>query len=122
VVSTKDKGFICTGITGPAMYVIKTDSLGKVYTNIGINETAPKPEIEINPNPSSGLFYVKTNKINSSFTLTVSNSFGSVIKKENIHSCNDYCLVNMSDYSSGIYTISIQTDNNRIAQKVMLVK
>lgn len=122
VVTTKDKGFICTGITGSAMYIIKTDSLGLVYTNSGINDAVAKPDMVIYPNPSDGLFYLQVNNMHSSFTVTVSNTMGSTIKSENIHSCDDYCLLDLSAYSNGLYTVTVQGESKNISKKVVVVK
>ena len=122
VKSTSDNGFICCGFSGLAMYIIKTDSLGLVYTSSGINDAVAKPDMVIYPNPSKGLFYMKVNNIYSSFTVTVSNAMGNTVKIENIHSCDDYCLLDLSAYSNGLYTVTVQGESKNISKKVVVVK
>nr|MBK9652188.1 T9SS type A sorting domain-containing protein [Bacteroidota bacterium] len=122
LVTTKDKGFICTGTTGPAMYIIKTDSLGLVYASSGINDAVAKPDMVIYPNPGDGLFYMKVNNIYSSFTVTVSNAMGSIIKSETINSCDDYCLLDLSAFSNGLYTVTVQSERKSVSKKVIVLK
>ena len=85
-------------------------------------DAVAKPDMVIYPNPSDGLFYMQVNNIYSSFTVTVNNAMGSTIKNGTIHACDDYCLLDLSEFSNGIYNVTVQTHEKKISKKVVFVK
>ena len=61
-------------------------------------------QIVISPNPSSGLFNI-TGIQSREFTITIVNTFGQMIKKQNS------ALIDLSDYPKGLYFINIEDAN-----------
>ncbi|MHC1705727.1 MAG: T9SS type A sorting domain-containing protein [Tenuifilaceae bacterium] len=75
----------------------------------GNNNIISKNNLNVYPNPSNGLFNLKTN-INSEYTITICNSSGKIIV--NRKSNNPIEIIDMNQYSAGIYILRI-TDNSK---------
>jgi hypothetical protein len=72
---------------------------------------------QISPNPSSGIFSVKTDK---NLKINVFNTIGKLILKKEI---SDGSEVDLSNTSAGVYFYQIQSiDNQEIIKKGKLVK
>ncbi len=83
----------------------------------GIEKINNKPELTITPNPSKGIFalnedFAKT----TNYEISIYNSFGEQIMKTKNASTFD-----LSEYSNGIYFITIKTEDNTIYNKKIIV-
>lgn len=83
----------------------------------GIEKINNKPELTITPNPSKGIFalnedFTKT----TNYEISIYNSFGEQIMKTKNASTFD-----LSEYSNGIYFITIKTEDNTIYNKKIIV-
>lgn len=73
--------------------------------------------ISIYPNPSSGMFYIKTNDQNKLVNLYVCNMFGEQVYNEIFKEKSE---IDLSGLSKGVYIITLRTDNRSITKKLVL--
>jgi Secretion system C-terminal sorting domain len=121
---TMDGGFIISGSTGnfgTGTYIIKTDSMGRVNSVTGIAEINNSLQLDLFPNPSSGVFTVKVKG------LPKSGSFLQVynITSQLIYSCplNNGLAerIDLSSYPSGRY-MAVLSVNQIIASRKIIIK
>ncbi len=91
-------------------YVIRAN----VTFNSGINNTISASEINIYPNPTTGLLNV-TNAENA--TINVYNTVGSLVK-----TVSNTNTVDLSDVQNGTYIVKVITNNNIVVKNIVLAK
>jgi len=94
---------------------VSTDSL--FGYSVGLHEQSSNSQFSINPNPSSGIFRVKTDLKN--ITYKIYNSFGQIILMNETSAANEF---DISDFHEGIYFISIKNNNVNHTRKIILQK
>jgi hypothetical protein len=91
---------------------------------ISVKETTKNNFLTVTsyPNPVSDIFYINTKEIKDSkpTTIEVYNLNGQLIYKNNFSKFNEDLLeVNCSDWTSGMYIITISKENSRYSSKVI---
>ena len=72
------------------------------------------------PNPSQGIFNIKTN-LNSPFNFNVIDVTGKVIlKKQGVKPINKEYQINIEDYATGVYFLQIESGNNKVVKKLVV--
>ena len=94
---------------------------GNLYAlNIPIEPTGiyefDSDEFTIYPNPSDGKFTINT-AFNTACAITIIDAQGKTIRQ--LTDERKIFSVNISNYSSGIYLIKIQTENKTIVKKII---
>ncbi len=102
--------------------VLTADEIDSLYHEpcfkTGIAEVFKNGMLNVYPNPSNGQFSVETE--NNGGTLTLVNSLGQVVYSEVCE--NQATVVNVSDLSSGIYTIMVQNTSGILTRKITISK
>ncbi len=113
--STKSKG--------PLDYGPKLDSLISWYNNgtipsnynpelsMGFSNTVMNSNIKIYPNPTNGLLHIDASNITNVSVFSIDGKL--------IDSFGKKSEIDLSQFSNGMYLISIETENERIVEKVM---
>lgn len=73
----------------------------------------------IYPNPTKGVFKVKTNQIYSNMTIEVRDICGKLVYSQDYHNSNEN-TIDLTTQSKGLYILTIRTDNQSINQKVII--
>ena len=104
VQQTTDGGYIATGASS-RIFLLKTDSLGNVApTGISTNFIQGN-EILIFPNPSNGVFELKSEMENEKSEIKIYNALGEIIYQSEIK--NDKTEIDLSSQPKGIYFYQI---------------
>lgn len=81
--------------------------------------------IIVYPNPSFGSVNINFSELKGLFTISLFDSWGRLIyEKENylvINSNQSYNLINLTNYSTGIYFVKIKGDQTNIVKKLIFV-
>jgi hypothetical protein len=86
---------------------------------VGINEFNPQNNFSVYPNPSSGIFQLKTNNY-SRKSLFVYDMLGNVIWQEQSNSKIE-TTIDISNYPKGIYFVKISQGDKITTQKIVLM-
>lgn len=117
-------GDITWYITSPVIYPLIFITAGNYFYNepttiSGIDLFQPNPQITVYPNPASEFISLNINPtLNSSLTLTIYNSIGSLVKMETLE--QNQRQINVGDLSNGIYMLKIKSDNFTGNQKLII--
>jgi len=119
---TYDKGFIICGLYESPVnfYLVKTDSIGNLITNI--NEIKNKENYSIYPNPTQ-------NKINlifkneAEYSISILTLNGQLIFKTQIleDEATSINSIDVSNFSNGIYFITILSNNFTVTKKIIKI-
>jgi len=122
---TKDKGYILCGLStmAPAnLYIIKTDSLGMVYSTTGIPEVNNPFSLNIFPNPNGGEFTLHAKGISKKGApYKIYNANNQCVYSSDLVNNSD-CSLNLSYLPNGLYFIVLYTDNKVFSRKFILEK
>ncbi|HIN39791.1 MAG TPA: T9SS type A sorting domain-containing protein [Flavobacteriales bacterium] len=90
-------------------------------TPTGIEDTRALSKFRIYPNPSNGIITVRINTVRSSTALIkVQDIFGKVVFESSAR--NGIMNLNLSDYSSGIYLVSLEDDGTQSTKSLIIQK
>ena len=100
---------------------------GAIVDNLVVRENALSVEefetdnnFVIFPNPSSGIFNIKTTTVNK-FNINVYDVTGKVIlQQNNIKPDNNTYTLDISEYASGMYFLNITTETSKVTKKIIL--
>ena len=84
----------------------------------GTNEVAVNNNINVYPNPSTGLLHIDNLSENS--TIKVYNMLGAEVAS--VNNASEFNTVDLSSYNAGTYLVKVFSNNNVIVKKVNLVK
>ena len=84
---------------------------------IGVSVEEMESDIEIYPNPARDFVKVSTDNRQQT-TVRIYNYLGILIEETEMNS--DEVEINVSEYNSGIYFISIQTENGNLIKKFII--
>ena len=122
---TKDKGYIFCGVStmAPAgLYIVKTDSLGMVYSTTGISEVNNPFSLTIYPNPNSGVFTLNAKGISKKDTpFKIYNANNQCVYSGDLYN-NSECSLDLSYLPNGLYFIVLYTDNKVFSRKFIIEK
>ena len=77
--------------------------------------------INIYPNPSTGIFTVEFKKVKeNNSNISIVHSIGNVVFSEELKIGNSFRKINLSDFSKGIYLIELQTELGVYKKKIIL--
>ncbi|WGD35657.1 T9SS type A sorting domain-containing protein [Olleya sp. YS] len=72
------------------------------------------------PNPSKGVFNIKTNR-NQTFNLSVYDITGKIIYTQlDVKTTNTIYQLDLSNYSTGVYFLNLESSSNKIAKKLIV--
>jgi hypothetical protein len=124
VSQTNDNGYIITGYstTPTGLYIIKTDSLGMVYSTTGIPEVNNPFSLNIFPNPNGGEFTLHAKGISKKGApYKIYNANNQCVYSSDLVNNSD-CSLNLSYLPNGLYFIVLYTDNKVFSRKFILEK
>ena len=131
IAQTSDGGFIMSGenydwdIRKQSIWVVKVDSLGCLVSGcnpIGIKEVGSSPKhLIVYPNPSSQSVSVMYSSRNAN-SIIISDNMGKTIFTQKLRSPQNEILLDISNYSSGLYRVSILNKSGEILMSKKLVK
>jgi|GEM_PF-4597819 len=107
---------------GAAMYssLFFNELLYNTHLSSGIHKVSENTvNLDIYPNPSTGLINIRTNGLKGAGVLSVFNSTGKVVFKENVEG-DSYQALSLSNYGKGFYTIEITTENAIGHQQIII--
>ncbi len=91
----------------------------KIEQNATVVESVSSDEVIVYPNPTKGLFKVKTTQLYNNTRIEVRDICGKLIYSNNYRNSNDN-TIDLTNQSTGLYIISIHADNIIINQKVVI--
>jgi len=87
----------------------------------GIDESTLKTGIEVYPNPSKGIFYMKFNANLGQADIRVVNMLNEVFEYKTINShSGDIVPLDISEFPEGIYFLSIRAGGSEIIKKIVI--
>ena len=93
----------------------------KNYINAIENETISHSGILIYPNPGDENITVKSdNKTDSIIEITVVDTLGKTVIKENRNGNSNTCIVNTKQLKNGSYTVIVKTTKSTISKKIII--
>ena len=96
-----------------------------ICTTVGIDEKNVENKIQMFPNPANDKLVVDFELFNTKIEeVVIYDVIGKVMEQIDIHSIiNGQTIINLDNYNSGMYFISVKTDNNRtIVNKFTVLK
>jgi hypothetical protein len=78
--------------------------------------------IKLYPNPSQNLVNIEINSTIKDHTLLIFNNLGQIIYKEKISSKTKEVSLDLSNYSSGIYQVTVISGENMASKPLMVIK
>lgn len=96
-----------------------TITLNWAPSGVGIDEENPNPQINVYPNPSTGIFNIELLNVK---TIKVVNMLGSVVFEEKVNTLNPLTSIDLSEFSNGIYFIAVTNEIGTTNKKVVLNK
>jgi hypothetical protein len=122
---TKDKGYIFCGVSSMVpvgIYIVKTDSLGMVYSTTGIPEVNNPFSLSIYPNPNRGAFTLHAKGISRKDTpFKIYNANNQCVYSGDLIN-NSECSLNLTYLPYGLYFIVLYTDNKVFSRKFIIEK
>lgn len=118
--NVQKSGVTPNDFSSPVVYrVLAEDNTYADYTvtvsiDNAIADVYIKNIMQMYPNPSNGVVYVKSL---SNGNLTITNTLGQVVYNSTINA-NE--IMNVKDLNSGIYNVSIETNSTKITQKLVV--
>lgn len=110
------------GITEPCIDS-KSDEMVLSITTVGVNELSKANSLNIFPNPTSDIFTLNIDGLSNGeeFTYLVYTSYGKEVYREIAQAKSDSYTksIDMSNFVSGIYFVSLQTENGNSTMKVV---
>jgi hypothetical protein len=95
-----------------------------IYGNctVGIENQKLDSRLSIYPNPNSGVFALRfKSQTTKKYTLKVRNNIGQVVLEEQIVINGNFAkAIDLSQYESGIYFVSLENEQERFVEKVIL--
>ncbi|MCD4736248.1 MAG: PKD domain-containing protein, partial [Bacteroidales bacterium] len=117
-----DEGTYNVSLTANYLNCEDVTSQQVTVTLVGISNNITEQNIEIYPNPSTGLIYIR-NFEKDYEDISVYNSFGLQIldlEKEEIKELSGDYQINLSKYPAGIYYVVLSNEGERIIRKLVL--
>jgi hypothetical protein len=87
---------------------------------LSVEEFEADNNFVIFPNPSTGVFNIKTTTVNK-FNINVYDVTGKVIlQQNNVRPDNNTYALDISEYASGVYFLNISTETSKVTKKIIL--
>lgn len=111
--------FLFTSPCYPSNIFIAQFSNFEITTNMAeLINSKSEYQVSVYPNPSSGIYTIQTTNLDIAFSITVRDLSGKVIHSESMSENN--AQLDLSNYCSGIYLVTIATNSNQ--QTIKLIK
>lgn len=94
-----------------------------ISNNVDITEiTTDNFQVDIVPNPSSGVFNISVKEVTGSITLKLMNSYGQLLLSENAKNVAGTFVkqIDLSKQSKGMYFVKIRTDEGVEVRKILI--
>jgi len=110
-------------LTGDSDGCLGVDTIEVMVGTVGVKEVELSSQIEVYPNPNVGLFNVKLdfNKT-SDVNIKIYNSAGKVLFIKNHSKIDNNLEFDLSNYSTGVYLIYIQHEDEFCVKRVSILK
>ncbi len=126
----QDSGFICIGYTqyvsqdsasNQHAWLVKTDKYGCIVQDCqltGLEDKQGMQELSIFPNPSQNVFFINSSQEIKNVSVFTIN--GKRILQHNVNST--FAKIDLTDFSSGIYFVEVQTEKETVRKKLVKVE
>lgn len=116
-------GIFVVTLTGTLNGCTSTNQITINVGGVGIDESDFENSISIQPNPNNGIFEVSMNFTKAhNIKLDLYNSIGQVItSKELSNAVSTKIDFNLSEYSSGVYYLSVQSNHGNLTTKRLFI-
>ena len=108
--------------TGTNAFVLRSNIPNGNFWRQDVNATIETHQLEVYPNPSNGLIYLKANfDSDLSATIQVYDQLGSLVHQEsNLMISNEASPINLHHLSQGLYLIRLEAGQQAFHQKVII--
>ncbi len=123
---TSDGGFIAIGHTESfsstdEIMMLKLNSIGTLSTTVAVDDYSNN-SIDIYPNPSDGIIYIKLDKMPvNETTMNISNMLGQVVFSEKV-SYGHNKVIDLRGTEPGLYFLTVQLPEKLLTKKISLHK
>jgi len=106
---------------GMTMY---PDTIYQCWVLPGINKNVIPSTVELRPNPSNGLVYVNTSRLNESIEeIVVLNTVGQIVySQQQPEISSGSTELNLASLQGGVYFITIKTAESSVTKKISLLR
>lgn len=114
-----------TWYSAPEKFNVHTSTAIQPITCIvDISEFKVEHDISIYPNPATSHINISTGSIdpNTSLNIQMIDITGRIVYQKNRTVSNDDIVINVSDLSEGLYFVNLIFDNQRVTERVMIIK
>lgn len=103
-----------------AMDSIMIEHYWQPFVNTGIEETVSEsPTFSMWPNPASQLVTIGLDRFEGKVQVTVLNSLGQQVFSKTVQSALTQLSIPISDWSSGLYSVTVRDEERRITQRLV---
>ena len=90
---------------------------------VGIDEFEGPNDFKIYPNPGSGIFALEfANSDSQQLNITVTDSFGKLIKEEQLVRTTSTLTIDLEGYEKGFYFVSIDNGIEQVVKKLTVIQ
>ena len=103
-------------------YIPPTDSK---FTSNGIKDKSKftkndsQNELTISPNPTNGVFVLKTNNIVGKVTIMITDTFGRLVYEMKDQPLENEKTIDLSSFQSGVYLVKVTSEEANFTQKII---
>ena len=107
--------------TFPQWYT-NAKALSPGFYNVGINEVASGTTFSLIPNPNNGNFNLHVSNANvSEYAVTITDMLGRIVYRNTSAHVPDQA-VQLTDVTTGVYTVSLEAQNYKATKKIIITK
>lgn len=126
VIATRDSGLLACGqMLRPngsrESYIVKLDANGNLFNPLSVLEKQNESYFHIYPNPASNTVSLHYIGIDNNVSLQIRNAIGQVIYCQKISSNDERIQIDTSQFPSGIYSCSLQSNERIMAIKKLVL-
>lgn len=97
-------------------------NFGQTYNWSSVEETPGLTDINLMPNPSSGIVTLAFGNTASQARISVLDATGKIVKDENLYSPTANYSMDLSSFAQGVYTVRVLAGNQIINRKLILAR
>jgi len=96
--------------------------VGKVNEGTTIFENNSKKQFHIYPNPSKNFINISFEESESKSILRITDISGSLIEQKTINNYNSSISIDLTNYSNGVYIITLENTHGKMSKKLIIAK